>query len=178
MEKEQKKGAGKEVLSWIIMLALAVGVALFIRNVVIVNAVVPTGSMRDTIAEQDRLVAFRLSYLFSEPERYDVVIFRFPDDESILYVKRIIGMPGERVDIIGGQVFIDGAPHPLDDGFLPEPATGPDMTFHVPEDSFFVLGDNRNDSHDSRSWRNTFLPRENILGRASFTYWPRLGWIR
>ncbi|MCL2397085.1 MAG: signal peptidase I [Defluviitaleaceae bacterium] len=178
MEEQQKKGAGKEALSWIIMLGLAVAAALLIRNFVIVNAVVPTGSMRPTIAEQDRLVAWRLSYVFGEPQRYDVVIFRFPDDESILYVKRIIGMPGETVDIIDGQVFIDGSSEPLNDEFLLGPAVGSDQTFHVPEGSFFVLGDNRNDSHDSRTWRNTFLPRDNILGRAAFVYWPRLGIIR
>ena len=168
----------KEIFSWVRVLVFAAAAAFIINNVLIVNASVPTGSMRETIATQTRLVAFRLSYLFSEPERFDIVVFRFPDDESELHVKRIIGLPGERVDIIGGQVFIDNAATPLDEWYLAEPARGQNLTFYVPQDNFFVMGDNRNHSLDSRSWANTFLPRENILGRAVFTYFPSIGIIR
>ena len=169
----------KEVFSWLRVLIFAAAAAFIINNVLIVNASVPTGSMRETIAVQSRLVAFRLSYLFSPPNRFDVIVFRSPDDESILFVKRIIGLPGERVDIINGQVFINENAIPLDEWYLLEPVQQqPDMTFFVPEDSFFVLGDNRNDSNDSRRWTNTFLPRDNILGRAVFSYFPTIGIIR
>ena len=168
----------KEIFSWVRVLLFAALAALIINNVLIVNAAVPTGSMRDTIAVQSRLVAFRLSYMFSEPQRLDVVVFRFPDDESELHVKRIIGMPGDRVDIIGGQVFINQSTEPLYEWYLPEPPRDQNLTFNVPPDSFFVMGDNRNYSLDSRGWHNTFLPRENILGRAAFTYFPSIGIIR
>lgn len=169
----------REIFSWLKVLIFAVLIAVFINNVLIVNASVPTGSMRNTIAEQSRLVAFRLAYLFSPPDRFDVVVFRFPDDESLLFVKRVIGLPGERVDIINGQVFINESAVPLDEWYLLEPALAEaGRTFVVPEDSFFVLGDNRNDSNDSRGWINTFLPLENILGRALFSYFPTIGIIR
>jgi len=168
----------KEIFSWVRVLLFAAVAAFIINNVLIVNAAVPTGSMRETIAVQSRLVAFRLSYVFSEPQRLDVVVFRFPDDESELHVKRIIGLPGDRVDIVDGQVFINQSTAPLDEWYLPEPPRVQNMTFQVPADSFFVLGDNRNHSHDSRGWSNTFLPRDNILGRAAFTYFPSIGIIR
>jgi signal peptidase I len=168
----------KEIFSWVRVLLFAAAAAFVINNVLIVNAAVPTGSMRDTIAVQSRLVAWRLSYIFSEPQRFDVVVFRFPDDESELHVKRIIGMPGDRVDIVGGQVFINESTEPLDEWYLLEPPRDQNLTFNVPEDSYFVMGDNRNNSTDSRGWNNTFLPRENILGRAAFTYFPSIGIIR
>jgi signal peptidase I len=177
-EEEKKKNFRREVFSWIRVIGFAIIAAVFINNVIIVNASVPTGSMRNTIIEPSRLVAFRLSYVFSEPERFDVIVFRFPDDESTLYVKRIIGMPGERLDIINGQVFINGSAEPLDDSFIREPQRGINQSFIIPEGSYFVMGDNRNDSHDSRNWYNTFLPRENILGKAIFSYFPNIGMIR
>jgi len=168
----------KEIFSWIRVLLFAAVAAFVINNVLIVNAQVPTGSMRDTIAVQSRLVAFRLSYTFSEPERFDVIVFRFPEDESELHVKRIIGMPGDTVDIINGQIFINQGIAPLDEWYLPEPPREQNMSFQVPADHFFVMGDNRNYSLDSRGWSNPFLPRENILGRAAFTYFPSIGIIR
>ena len=132
--------------------------------------------MRPTIAVQSRLMSFRLAYLFAEPQRFDVVVFRFPDNESVLYVKRILGLPGEQVDIVDGVLYIDGI-H-IHEWYLLETPNAENYTFIVPEDSFFVLGDNRNDSHDSRTWINTFLPRENILGRTIFAYFPSFRMIR
>ena len=176
----KRKKIFKEILSWLIVLGAAWGIAWVVLNVVIVNAIVPTGSMRATIEEDTRLVAFRLSYLFSDPQRFDVIVIRSHNDESTLYVKRIIGMPGDRLDIIGGRVYINGDTEPLDEWFLLEPAR-PDLgsqTFYVPQGHYFVMGDNRNDSQDSRGWADPFVPRENILGRAVFRYFPRIGLIR
>jgi len=170
------------------MLGSAVLIAWFINTVIIVNASVPTGSMRNTIQEGTRLVAFRLSYSFSnEPSRFDVIVFESPDGTDTLYVKRIIGLPGETIEIINGNVFIDGSTESLDEWYLMEPPAGRSLIsqyFVIPEGMFFVMGDNRNDSRDSRQnfqengWYNRFVPRENILGRASFTYFPRIGRIR
>ena len=178
---KKPKSLKKEIISWILVVGSAVLISFLINNFIIVNATVPSGSMRNTIQEGTRIIAFRLSYLFSEPERFDVVVFRAPDNEEIYNVKRIIGMGGERIDIIGGQVFVNLEPEPLYDGFILEPHRQEmDSTFLVPEGHFFVLGDHRNDSHDSRGWINTYLPRENILGRAVFSYFPfnRMGLIR
>ncbi len=166
--------AVKEALSWIKILVAAVCFALIINNFVIVNATVPTGSMMDTIPEKSRIVAFRLSYLFSDPKRLDVVVFKYPDNEKELYVKRIIGMPGDKVEIIDGKVFINNSVDPLPDGFvrgLPLGSYGP---YYVPEGCYFMMGDNRNNSEDSRFWIHTFLERSKILGKAVVCYYPEI----
>lgn len=164
----------KELIDIIKTIIIAIIVAFVITHFIIVNAVVPTGSMKNTIMPNDRLIAFRLSYLFSDPERYDIVVFKAPDDESTLYVKRIIGLPGEKVNIIDGKVFINDQEVPLSDDYIMEDMLGSFGPYTVPENSYFMLGDNRNDSQDSRYWENTFLPKENILGKVLFKYYPKI----
>ncbi|MBS5794469.1 MAG: signal peptidase I [Clostridiales bacterium] len=164
----------KELIDIIKTIIIAIIVAFVITHFIIVNAVVPTGSMKNTIMPNDRLVAFRLSYLFSDPERYDIIVFKAPDDESTLYVKRIIGLPGEKVNIIDGKVFINDQEVPLEDDYIMEDMLGSFGPYTVPQGSYFMLGDNRNDSQDSRYWENTFLPKENILGKVLFKYYPKI----
>ena len=95
------------------------------------------------------------------------------DEESQLYIKRIIGLPGETVTIIDGKVYIDGSDTPLDDSFCPETPDGKgDGVYQVPEDCYFMMGDNRNNSHDSRFWNHKYVARDKILGKALFRYWP------
>lgn len=166
------KALKRNILEWVGVILAAVAFAVFINSVVIVNASVPSGSMMDTIPEQSRLVAFRLSYLFEEPQRYDVVVFKFPDDESKLYVKRIIGMPGETVEIIDGKVYINGSNEPLDDYFVRDEPYSTNGPYEVPEGYYFMLGDNRNNSEDSRYWTNKFVSRYKMLGKAIFCYFP------
>ena len=100
------------------------------------------------------------------------MIFKFPDDESKLYIKRVIGLPGDTVVIVDGKVYINGSSEPLDDSFCPEEPLGNFGPYSVPEGSYFMLGDNRNYSADSRFWQNTFVKREKILGKAVLRYWP------
>lgn len=168
-----------ELLSWSKLIVFTVALAVLLNQFVIVNASIPTGSMENAIMPNDRIVAFRLSYLFSEPERFDIVIFRYPDDESRLYVKRIIALPGETVNIRDGLVFIDEGETPLRDDFIREGiAFGNYGPFEVPEESFFMLGDNRVNSEDSRAWNNPFVHRSGILGRAIFKYYRGFGILR
>ena len=94
------------------------------------------------------------------------------DDESQLFIKRIIGLPGETVEIIDGKVYIDGSEAPLDDSFTPETPTGNYGPYTVPENCYFMLGDNRNNSKDSRFWQNTYVERDKILGKAVLKYFP------
>lgn len=170
----KKERFKSELLDIIKTIVIAVVVAFVITNFVIVNAVVPTSSMKDTILPNDRLIAFRMSYLFSEPKRGDIIVFRAPDHEDTLYVKRLIGLPGETVNIIDGKVYINDSKEPLDEPYLMEEMRGSFGPYTVPEDSYFMMGDNRNESQDSRYWNNTFLPKKNILGRAIFKYYPKI----
>ncbi|MGN1318713.1 MAG: signal peptidase I [Lachnospirales bacterium] len=201
-KKENKVVA--EILSWVKTIVLALILAYLITNFLIVNAIVPSASMETTVMTGDRLIANRLSYSFGKPERFDIVVFKYPDDESILYIKRIIGMPGETIEIKNGNVYIAGEEKPLrcdfvngymdTSDFLRYPATYkiPKMGDNIAdytgitntsvydkdgdgkfdEDCYFMMGDNRNNSSDSRFWANTYLSEDKIEGKAVFRYWP------
>ena len=97
-----------EFLSWVITIVAAVLIAMFLNRFVLINAEIPSGSMENTIMTGDKLIGFRWSYLFSGPERGDIIIFKFPDDESQNYVKRVIGCPGDTVKIEDGKVYVNG----------------------------------------------------------------------
>ena len=166
-----EKGVGRELLEWIIIIAAAVAFALFVDLLIIVNSVVPSGSMEPTIMTGSRMIGLRLTYLFEEPQRGDIIIFKYPDDESQLFVKRIIGLPGETVEISGGVTYVDGVA--IDEPYLKETPYELDFgPYVVPEGSYFVMGDNRNHSNDARYWTNTFVARDKILGKALLCYWP------
>ena len=99
----------KTIIEYLMVVAIGALIAVFLTQVVIVNAVVPTGSMKDTINEGDRLIGLRLTYYFDSPERGDVVIFKCPEEGANynkLFVKRVIGLPGETVKISGGKIYI------------------------------------------------------------------------
>ena len=162
----------QDALGWGKTILFAVVFALLINNFVIVNASVPTGSMEGTIRVNDRIVAFRLSYLFSTPSRFDIIVFRGPDDASILYVKRIVGLPGDEINIRDGRVYVNDSTEPLRYDFVQGAMTGNWGPFIVPDGQYFVLGDNRGNSVDSRHWNSTFVEREQILGRVVFRYFP------
>ncbi|MCR4745990.1 MAG: signal peptidase I [Lachnospiraceae bacterium] len=160
----------KEIIEWIAVVVVAVVLAYFVNHFIIVNAIVPSSSMEKTIMTGDRVIGYRLAYSFSEPERGDIIIFKFPDDESKLYIKRLIGLPGETVEIKEGKVFVNG--EALDEPYLTVTTEGTFGPYTVPEGHYFMLGDNRNNSADSRYWNNTYLAREKIVGKAVFKYWP------
>ena len=160
-----------EVLSLVKIVVIAVVFALVFTNFIIINAEVPSGSMRDTIWEGDRLFGFRLAYKFSEPKRGDIIIFKFPDDETQNYVKRVIGLPNDIVQIKNGRVYING--EALDEPYIKDYILddGETYTYIVPEDSYFMLGDNRNNSKDSRYWVNTFVKKEKIVAKVVVRYY-------
>ncbi|MDD6481615.1 MAG: signal peptidase I [Lachnospiraceae bacterium] len=178
-KKNKKSGVLREVISWILTFALAIGLATILKNFVIINATVPTGSMEHTIEPGDDILGLRLAYKFSKPERKDIIIFRFPDDETQKYVKRVIGLPGEKVTIKDGCVYINDSETPLDEPYLKEEwvEDNDSRVFNVPEGCYFVMGDNRNDSYDARYWEHTYVTEDQIIGKANFIYYPfdRLG---
>lgn len=168
----------QELKSWILTLGMTVLIIFVLKNYIIINASVPTGSMENTIMPGDNILGFRLAYLTEEPERGDVIFFYFPDDETQKYVKRIIGLPGEKVAIYDGKIYIDDSPVPLEEDYLKEEwvvGTGPYL-FEVPEGCYLVLGDNRNGSQDARYWMNSYVAKEKIIGKAIFTYFPLDRW--
>lgn len=173
-ETEKKKENLKEFLNLIITVLVAIAITLVLKNYVIINANVPTGSMENTIMTGDNIFGYRLAYLNEEPQRGDIIFFYFPDDETQKYVKRIIGLPGERVYITNGKVYIDDNAEPLDEPYLKEEWTKGTGTFdfEVPEGCYLVLGDNRNNSLDSRFWVNPYVSEEKIIGKALFVYYP------
>ena len=177
-EDEEEIDWKKEIKSFVFTLLITVAVVFVLKNFVIINASVPTGSMENTIMPGDNILGFRLAYVNEEPERGDIIFFYFPDDETQKYVKRIIGLPGETVTILDGKIYIDDSTEPLDEPYLKEEwtrGTGP-YVFEIPEDSYLCLGDNRNRSADAREWNNPYVTKEKIIGKAIFTYFPFDRW--
>ena len=173
MSEEKKASIKAEVFSWVKVIVSAIIIALLVDFFIIANAVVPTGSMETTIPAGSRIMGLRLYYDFKEPERGDIVIFKYPDDESVDYLKRIIGLPGETVEIISGKVYING--ELLDEPYLKEGALGEcdiEMPYQVPEGRIFVCGDNRGTSLDSRSRAVGCVSEEQIVGKIVFRIWP------
>ena len=174
-EIQDPNGLKKEIFSWIQTIVVAFIIAFLVNNYVIVNATVPTGSMEMTIRPKDRIMANRWSYFKSTPKRGDVVVFPFPDKPEVLYVKRIIGLPGETITISDGTVFVNGKA--LDEPYLKEAMRGEFGPYEVPEESYFMLGDNRNGSADSRDWNHKFVAKEDLIGKVFLKYFPKIRWM-
>lgn len=177
--KKEKVNWKKELWEWIKIIVSAAVIALVLNTFIIANSKVPSGSMENTIMTNDRVIGSRLSYLFSDPERGDIVIFHYPDDEKIYYVKRVIGLPGDTVDIHDGHVYLNGSDVPMEEDYIREPMI-PEAPMHyqVPEGCYFMLGDNRNYSKDARFWKNTYVKKEKIVAKVLFRYFPGIGRIQ
>lgn len=172
----------KELFEWVKIIVMASVIALFINTFIIANSRVPTGSMETTIMPGDRVFGFRLAYKFGEdPKRGDVVIFNHetgPGAEKTRLVKRIIGLPGETVDIRNNQVYIDDSKTPFNESYLPEKMETDDYHFEVPEGCYLMLGDNRNNSADARYWPDPYVPENMILAKVLIRYYPGIKAIR
>ncbi|MFR5601265.1 MAG: signal peptidase I [Lachnospiraceae bacterium] len=174
-EERQPINWKAEILDWIKIIVIAALIAFVLDTFIIANSKVPSQSMENTIMTGDRVIGSRLSYKFGDPKRGDVAIFRWPDDESIYFVKRIIGLPGDVIDIRDGHVYLNGSETPLEEPYLREAMIPEDeMHFEVPEDSYFMLGDNRNESRDSRYWKNTFVHEDKLIAKVLFRYYPNI----
>lgn len=152
---------------------LSVIFAFGIRAFVAEARYIPSGSMEPTLQINDHLIIDKISYDFENPSRGDIVVFNptktlLAEDFHTAFIKRIIGLPGEKVEVKDGRVYIND--HPLQENYI---AAKPDYQWGpvtVPPDSYAVLGDNRNDSYDSHYWG--FVPRRKIVGRAIIRFWP------
>jgi len=164
----KKKSVYREILEWICSIAVAFFIAMILRNYVFILARVDGESMLPTLHHNERLVVWRLGY---EPEAGDIVILDPPSGRGP-YVKRVIATGGQTVQIdnFTGDVFVDGKK--LDEPYINNKTTSMQSEFFVPEGHTFVMGDNRGNSHDSRSSDVSFIKDEKILGEVVFRIWP------
>ena len=123
-------------------------------------------SMLPTLEEGEYIIINKLSYYLEEPERGDIIVLHFPNDRSRDFIKRIIGLPGDHVEVANGVVSVNGTE--LNEPYI-NAAPSYNGSWDVPDDHFFVLGDNRNNSSDSHNW--SYLPRKDIVGKAWVIYW-------
>lgn len=162
----KQKGIIREYLECI---AIALILAFFIITFVVQSFVVDGSSMEPTLHNGQRLLVNKFIYHFRPPQPGDVIVFRYPANPREDFIKRVIGVGGDTVGIIDGQVLVND--HPLDEPYLIEPTYGNHLV-EVPPGKVFVLGDNRNNSRDSRYPDVGLLTRRDIIGKAAFIYWP------
>jgi signal peptidase I len=156
-----------DVLETVILSAL-----LFVGiNAVSARIRVDGYSMEPTLFNGEFVIVNKLAYKLGNPQHGDVIVFHYPRDPEQEYIKRIIGLPGDEVTITNGQVFINGMA--FSEPYIAE-APGYQSEWIVPDDSLFVLGDNRNKSSDSHNWGP--VPYEYVIGKAQFVYWPPDSW--
>jgi len=162
-------------LSWVRDLAFSVLIAVVMIVLIYKPVKVEGTSIMPNLSDQERIFINKFTYRFGlgAIERGDTVVFWYPQDPSKSYIKRVIGLPGDRVRIEDGQVYVNGRALaedyvPADNRDMSSWRDGVEQT--VPPDRYFVLGDHRNSSSDSRSWG--YVPRANIYGKAVFIYWP------
>lgn len=174
-ENNKEKSNWDKIKENILILAIALGLSLLIRTFIAEPRFIPSDSMFPTLEIGDRLVIEKVSYYLDSPQFGDIIVFNPPTQLQEIgyaadqaFIKRIIGKPGEIVEVKNGRVYINN--QPLFERYIAEEPHYQLPPVKVPENSYFVMGDNRNDSNDSHVWG--FLPQANIIGRAVFRFWP------
>jgi len=164
----------REVL---VTLAIAL-VIFFLIQTTIQSSIVLYNSMEPNLHEGQRIIISKIVYWFHEPDRGDIIVFPNPNNPDEDYIKRIIGLPGETIEIKDGVVHIhqaDGNNLVLDESeYISDPADNDFLGVIIPEENYFVMGDNRNNSYDSR--RGWTVPRDEIVGKAWLSIWPLSDW--
>jgi len=164
--EESKKPVIPEILESII---IAVILATIIRLFLLAPFFIPSQSMEPSLLVGDRMIVSKIAYRLGEPQRGDIIVFKYPRDPSKDYVKRLIGFEGEEVILKNNHLYINGKETP--EKYLPEGLTFYDFgPVIVPNGCYLMLGDNRSNSEDSRVWGP--LPKENVIGKAVLIYWP------
>ena len=178
---QRLKTAGEVLESFIIAVVV---VFLVVRPFMVQAFYIPSESMTPTLVENDRILVSKMSYRLGKPGRAEVVVFRAPkealseplDGEEKDFVKRIVGLPGDTVEIHGGITYVNGKP--MKEPYTKEPVDYDLPPTMVPEGRYFVMGDNRNHSNDSHRWGT--LEQDRVIGRAVMVFWPpsRAGFIK
>ena len=170
-DKNKKKKSSLREMVEVIVTALVL--AFLIKTFVVGNFWIPSESMVPTIEVNDKVIVTNFSYWFEGPKRGDVVVFRYPLDTKKDYIKRCIGLPGETVEFRDSKLYVNG--QLVEEPYLPEGLVFEDYgPIEVPEGQYFMCGDNRNHSSDSRVWG--FVEKRLIIGKAQVIYWPFDRW--
>ncbi|OHA06405.1 MAG: signal peptidase I [Candidatus Sungbacteria bacterium RIFCSPLOWO2_01_FULL_47_10] len=173
--EQPKKSVGRELWEFAKVVFFALLIAIPIRYFIAQPFIVRGQSMEPSFEDKEYLIIDELTYQFRDPERGEVIVFRFPGDTSEFFIKRIIGLPGEKITVEDGKIRIydpaQGKEFILDESYLPPSLeTGPEKAYALEENKYLVLGDNRRNSSDSRIWGP--LDKRFITGRAVFRAWP------
>ena len=170
-KEKPKKSMKQEIFEWIMVFVVAAAMAFVVRTFIFEPVRVDGSSMLNTLHDGDFMIATKFDYLLGDPERFDIVICDYPNTEDGKYrVKRVIGLPGETIELVAGELYIDGEHVEQDFDMTENEAYF--GTYVVPEDHYFVMGDNRNNSKDSRSTLVGALPREMIRGHVRAIVFP------
>lgn len=161
---------GEEAKDWIISIVIAVVLAFIIRQFVVELYIVDGPSMRPTLQSQERLVVNKFIYDFRAPEKGEILVFQYPRDTSRDFIKRVIATPGDTIEIKGGRVYVND--QMLEEDYILEKTRSEYPKATVPEGTVFVMGDNRNNSEDSRFADVGFVPYKLIKGKAVLVFWP------
>jgi signal peptidase I len=188
--RNEEKAASRRrtVVEYAVLALVAISVALMVQAFLVKPYRIPSPSMEDTLLIGDRVLVDRLTWRFSEPERGDIVVFHPPSGGNVL-IKRIVGMPGDELSLRDGLLYVNG--HALDEPYIRQTADGPEPTepflnglawgltepYVVPQGSYFMMGDNRTNSGDSRDFGP--VARDQLVGQAFAMYWPpaRIGGV-
>lgn len=174
MSEEKERSAGKEILSFVLYFAVVIVAMFLIIHYVGQRTEVSGSSMENTLSNGDNLIVDKISYRFHEPERFDIIIFPYQYEEDTYYIKRIIGMPGESIRIDNaGNIYVDG--EILKESYGRETISDPGIAkdeITLDENEYFVLGDNRNNSSDSRDPSVGIIQKKDIIGRAWLRIYP------
>lgn len=171
MSEEKKTNFIKDIVLPII---IALVIVVILRHFVIGMYFVPSGSMIPTLQLNDHVVVTKFSYKIQEPKRGDIIVFKYPPNEEqglkeVFYVKRLIGLPGETLEIKDNKVIING--ESIEEDYVSADTNMPDYgPITIPMESYFAMGDNRNHSSDSRIWG--YVPEHDLIGKAQLIYWP------
>ena len=177
-KEKPKKSMKQEIFEWVMVFVVAAALAFVVRTFIFEPVRVDGSSMLNTLTDSDFMIATKFDYLLGDPERFDIVICDYPNTDDGMYrVKRVIGLPGETIELRAGELYVDGE-HVAQDFDMTENETyfGP---LTVPEGCYFVMGDNRNNSKDSRSPMVGPLKRSEIKGHVRCVVFPfsRMQWI-
>lgn len=182
----QRKSHGRTLLDYTLTAVVAVALALAIQAFVVKPYLIPSVSMANTLLPGQRVLVDRLVYHYRSVHRGDIIVFRWPGHENETpLIKRVVGLPGDRLSLRNGELFVNG--RPLPEAYVKRQQGAPEQTlpafdggpvdawslatpYTVPPSHYFVMGDNRTESNDSRYWGT--VPRDHIIGRAFFVYWP------